>query len=138
MALMINGELIADSAIRLEANGLRTQFGDRLEGDPIQIEMELREQAQENVIARTLVRQEAAKDPEPISAGSIEEGLTLLRSQSAAKAGCDPRADDNELRREIEARLRVDRLLGKIGARLAKPRPKEVGEYYRKHRESFR
>jgi parvulin-like peptidyl-prolyl isomerase len=137
MALLINGELIADSVIRLETAALRSQFGDALEGDPIQIEIDLREQAQENLIARTLLRQEAAKDPEPIDAERIEQALTAVRSQSAVKAGCDPRADDNELRREIEARLRVDRLLGKVGAKLARPRSKDVGEYYRKHRDEF-
>src|SRR5262249_46412229 len=42
-----------------------------------------------------------------------------------------------ELRRELEARLRADRLIGKLGAKLARPKPKDVGEYYRKHREEF-
>jgi parvulin-like peptidyl-prolyl isomerase len=137
MALLINGELVNDSVIRQETAALRQQVAGAIEGDPVEIEMRLREQAQENVIDRTLLRQEAAKDPEPIAVEQIEQALTAVRSQSAVKAGCDPRADDDELRREIEARLRVDRLLGKIAARLARPRPKDVGEYYRKHRDQF-
>src|SRR5690242_11976045 len=112
MALLINGELVNDSVIRQETAALRQQVAGAIEGDPVEIEMRLREQAQENVIDRTLLRQEARKDPEPIAAEQIEQAFTAIRSQSAVKAGCDPRADDDELRREIEARLRVDRLLG--------------------------
>ena len=137
MALLINGELIGDAVIRQEASALRQQYAGALEGDPVEIEMRLREQAQENLIDRMLLRQEAAKDPEPLDPAAVEQALAAVRSQSAVKAGCDPRADDAELRRELEARLRVDRFIGKLGARLARPRPKDVGEYYRKHRDQF-
>ena len=137
MALLINGELVSDSVVRQETNALRQQIAGTLEGDPVEIEMRLRGQAQENIIDRTLLRQEAAKDPEPIEPAAVEEALTAVRSQSAVKAGCDPRADDGELRRELEARLRVERFLGKLSAKLARPRPKDVGEYYRKHRDEF-
>jgi parvulin-like peptidyl-prolyl isomerase len=137
MALLINGELVEDSVVRQETNSLRQQFAGAIEGDPVEIEMRLREQARENVIDRVLMRQEAARDAAPLDPVKIEEALTAVRSQSAVKAGCDPRADDDELRREIEARLRVERLLDKIGSKLARPRPKDVGEFYRKHRYEF-
>ena len=137
MALLINGELVDDSVVRQETSALRQQYAGALEGDPVEIEMRLREQAQQNVIARILIRQEAARDSAPLDPVKVEEALTAVRSQSAVKAGCDPRADDDALRREIEARLRVERLIDKIGSRLARPRPKDVGEYYRKHRDEF-
>jgi parvulin-like peptidyl-prolyl isomerase len=137
MALLINGEFVDDSVIRQETSALRQQFAESLEGDPVEIEMRLREQAQQNVIARVLMRQEATKDPTPVDPAKVEESLDAVRSQSVVKAGCDPRAGDEDLRREIEARLRVDRLLEKIGSKLARPRPKDVGDYYRKHREDF-
>src|SRR5215472_3660119 len=123
MALLINGELVDDSVVRQETNSLRQQFAGSLEGDPVEIEMRLREQARVNVIDRVLMRQEAAHDPAPLDPVKIEE------AQTAVKAGCDPRANDDELRREIEARLRVERLIEKIGSRLARPRPKDVGEF---------
>src|SRR5262249_7896680 len=120
MALIINGEIVDDSVVRQETNSLRQQFAGSIEGDPVEIEMRLREQARENVIDRVLMRQEAARDPAPLDAAKIEEALTAVRSQSAVKAGCDPRAGDEELHREIEARLRVERLLDKIGSKLAR------------------
>src|SRR6476469_11021587 len=101
MALIINGELVDDSVIRQETAGLRQQYAGALEGDPVEIEMRLREQAQRNVIARILIRQEAARDPAPLDPVKVEEALTAVQSQSAVKAGCDPRAGEDELRREI-------------------------------------
>src|SRR6266567_47534 len=137
MALLINGEFVDDSVIRQETAGLRQHYAGSLEGDAVEIEMRLREQAQQNVIARVLMRQEAARDAAPLDPAKVEEALAAVRSQSAVKAGCDPRAGEDDLRREIEARLRVERLLEKIGSKLARPRPKDVGEYYRKHRDEF-
>jgi len=137
MALLINGELVDDSVVRQETSSLRQQYAGALEGDPVEIEMRLRQQAQENVIFRVLMRQEAARDSAPLDPVKVEEALTAIRSQSAVKAGCDPRADDDALRREVEHRLRVERLIDKIGSKLARPRPKDVGEYYRKHRDEF-
>jgi parvulin-like peptidyl-prolyl isomerase len=137
MAWLINGELVEDSVIRQETTNLRQEYAGSLEGDPVEIEMRLREQAQQNVVARILIRQEAARDATPLDPKKVEEALTAVQSQSAVKAGCDPRAGEDDLRREIEARLRVERLLEKIEAKLARPRAKDVGEYYRKHRDEF-
>jgi parvulin-like peptidyl-prolyl isomerase len=137
MALLINGELVDDSVVRQETSALRQQYAGSLEGDPVEIEMRLRQQAQQNIIDRVLIRQEAARDPAPLDPAKVEEALTAVRSQSAVKAGCDPRADDDALRTEIEHRLRVERLIDKLGAKLARPRPKDVGDYYRKHRDEF-
>jgi parvulin-like peptidyl-prolyl isomerase len=137
MALLINGELVDDSVIRQETSALRQEYAGALEGDPVEIEMRLREQAQQNVITRVLIRQEAARDTTALDPVKVEEMLTSVRSQSAVKSGCDPRADDDALRREVEHRLRVERLIDRIGSKLARPRPKDVGEYYRKHRDEF-
>jgi parvulin-like peptidyl-prolyl isomerase len=137
MALIINGEFVDDSVVRREAGVLRQQYAGAIDGDPFEVEIQLRNQARENVIDQTLLRQEAARDPAPIAPERIAETFAAIRSQSVVKAGCDPRANDDELRREIEARLRVDRLFEKIGARLARPRQAEVSEYYRKHRDEF-
>jgi peptidyl-prolyl cis-trans isomerase C/foldase protein PrsA len=138
MALLINGELVDDSVIRQETSVLRQQYAGSLEGDPVEIEMRLREQARHNVIQRVVVRQEAARDPAPLDPEKVEQALEAVRSQSAVKAGCDPRASEDELRREIEGRLRVERYLDAIIAKISWPKQKDVGDYYRKHREDFK
>jgi parvulin-like peptidyl-prolyl isomerase len=138
MSLLINGELVDDSVIRQETSVLRQQYAGSLEGDPVEIEMRLREQARHNVIQRVLVRQEAARDPAPLDPEQVEKALEGVLAQSAVKAGCDPRSSEDDLRREIEARLRVERFLDGIINKLPWPKQKDVGDYYRKHREDFK
>jgi peptidyl-prolyl cis-trans isomerase C len=60
MPLVVNGETIDDSLVREEAKKLRPHFYDMMGGgDPIDLEMRLREWSKENVIERVLLRQAA-------------------------------------------------------------------------------
>jgi len=84
MAFTVNGELVEDSVIRAEASSLRPRYQEVAQNmDPIEAEMQLREWSRENVIERVLLRQEAAGDPDPISAAAVEETLQTLRAQAA-------------------------------------------------------
>lgn len=138
MALIVNGETIDDSTIRAEANALRPQYEAMVEGmDPVAAEMQLREWSRENVIERVLLRQEALDDPEPVSAEEIEQALQEIKSQTAGQPGCNTLASDDLLKRDIETRLRLDRLIRKVTSKVAPPRNKEIGDYYRKNQERF-
>jgi parvulin-like peptidyl-prolyl isomerase len=129
MAFTVNGEVVEDSAIRAEANLLRPQYEAVAQNmDPIEAETQLREWSRENVIERVLLRQEAAGDPEPIPPEAIDETLRSMKSQPAAE----------EMRRDVEIRMRVDRLLAKITSKVSPPKHKELSEYYRKNKEQFR
>src|SRR5215470_17078555 len=76
MAFTVNGELVEDSVIRAEASALRPRYEEVARNmDPIEAEMQLRDWSRENVIERILLRQEAASDPEPVSAEAIEQTL---------------------------------------------------------------
>jgi peptidyl-prolyl cis-trans isomerase C/foldase protein PrsA len=131
MAFTVNGELVEDSVIRAESSALRPQYESAVQGmDPIEAEMQLRDWSRENVIERVLLRQEAASDPEPISAEAIEETLRSLQSRT--------RVGEEELRKDVEIRMRVDRLLERTTSKVAPPKHKEVSEYYRKNKEQFR
>jgi parvulin-like peptidyl-prolyl isomerase len=131
MAFTVNGELVEDSVIRAESNALRPQYEAAVQGmDPIEAEMQLRDWSRENVIERVLLRQEAAGDPEPIAIQAIEETLRSLKSRTLE--------GEEELRKDIEIRMRVDRLLEKTTSKVSPPKHKEVSEYYRKNKEQFR
>jgi parvulin-like peptidyl-prolyl isomerase len=131
MAFTVNGELVEDSAIRAESSALRPQYESAVQGmDPIEAEMQLRDWSRENVIERVLLRQEAASDPEPIAIEAIEETLRSIQSRT--------REGEEELRKDIEIRMRVDRLLAKTTSKISPPKHKEVTEYYRKNKEQFR
>jgi parvulin-like peptidyl-prolyl isomerase len=131
MAFTVNGELVEDSVVRAEASALRPRYEEVAQAmDPIEAEMQLREWSRENVIERVLLRQEAVNDPEPIAAGAIEETLQSVRPQ--------PGNNEEELRKDIEIRMRIDRLLEKVTSKVAPPKHKELGDYYRKNKEQFR
>jgi parvulin-like peptidyl-prolyl isomerase len=131
MAFTVNGELVEDAVIRAESSALRPQYEAAVQGmDPIEAEMQLRDWSRENVIERVLLRQEAASDPEPISMEAIEETLRSLKSRTLE--------GEEELRRDVEIRMRVDRLLEKTTSKVAPPKHKEVSDYYRKNKEQFR
>src|ERR1700730_30610 len=139
MAFTVNGELVEDSVIRSESNALRPQYEAAVQGmDPIEAEMQLRDWSRENVIERVLLRQEAASDPEPIPIEAIEETLRTLHSQTGGQATCRTAEGPDELRKDVEIRMRVDRLLAKTTSKIAPPKHKEVSDYYRKNKEQFR
>jgi parvulin-like peptidyl-prolyl isomerase len=131
MAFTVNGELVEDSVIRAEASALRPRYEEVARTmDPIEAEMQLREWSRENVIERVLLRQEAASDPDPIPAEAIEETLQAAQGGEAVR--------QEELRKDIEIRMRIDRLLEKITGKVAAPKHKELSDYYRKNKEQFR
>src|SRR5215469_17028479 len=128
MAFTINGELVEDSVVRAESSALRPQYETvARDMDPIEAEMQLRDWSRENVIERVLLRQEAAADPEPIAEEAIEETLRSLKSPATARS--------EDLRKDVEIRMRVDRLVQRITSKVAPPKHKEVTEYYRKNKE---
>jgi PPIC-type PPIASE domain len=139
MAFTVNGEFVDDSVVRAEASALRPRYEEAARGmDPVEAEMQLREWSRENVIERVLLRQEAVADPEPLPAAAIEETMGSIQSQPSVQASCATREGEEEMRKDIEIRMRVDRLLEKITSKVAKPKHKEISEYYRKNKEQFR
>ena len=136
MAFTVNGELVEDSVIRAEASALRPRYEEVAQNmDPIEAEMQLRDWSRENVIERVLLRQEAASDPDPIPAEAIEQ--TLQSAGPQASRG-EEELHTDEIRKDIEIRMRIDRLLEKITGKVAAPKHKELSDYYRKNKEQFR
>ena len=135
MGLLINGELVEDSVVRQEAAALRPQYEAVMQGgDPVQLEMQLREWSRENVIERVLLRQEALRDTAPIPENLMDEAMKQIRSQTAGQAGC---ASDSELREQIEMRIRMEVLIEKIASKVPPPKNKEIGDYYKKNKDQF-
>jgi parvulin-like peptidyl-prolyl isomerase len=146
MPWLINGEAVDDAIIEWEAESLRNHFRQltpeqrKAYGlDAAGMEKRVRDWSRENVIERTLLRQEALKDQEPIPAGMIDQALEAMKKRhGGAEQFSLTHADDGQLRRELETRVRLDRLIGGVNAKVAAPKRKEIAEYYRKHREQLR
>jgi parvulin-like peptidyl-prolyl isomerase len=146
MPLMVNGETIDDAVIEMEAESLRNRFRQLTPEqrsqyglDPAGTEQRAREWSRENVIERVLLRQEAFKDTEPIPEEVLDEALAELKKRYGGEDKFSlTHANGNQIRQDLEARVRLDRLIGRISAKVAAPKSKEIAEYYRKHREQFR
>jgi len=138
MPLVVNGETVDDSLIRQEARVIRPRMMEAMANeDPVALEMKVKEWARENVIERVLLRQAAAADAEPITPEVLDQALARVREQTPGQTGCIFPSNGDQLRREVELQLRVDRLVGRINARVSPPRNKDVVEYYRKHKQSL-
>ena len=96
------------------------------------------EWSRENVIERTLLRQEAERDTELVASDDVERALEVLKDRGNNGRIAEEPFDEDVARREIETRIRLDRLLGKITARVSAPKNKEIADYYRKNKERFR
>ena len=126
MRLKVNGETIDEALIREEVSLTRPRYEEMVDGlDPVAKEIQLWDWSRETVIERTLLRQEALKDPEPLSADAIQEALSAMPPGSG------------DVRQQVEVRLRLDRFLQKLTSSVPPPKYKDVGDYYKKYKEQF-
>jgi parvulin-like peptidyl-prolyl isomerase len=138
MPWLVNGELVDDATIREEQRNIRPRLMEAMDGeDPALIEARVKEWARENVIERVLLNQAAIADPEPIDPQLLEETLNRLKTETPGQTGCITLGSEEGIHREVEVRLRVDRLLERAAEKTPPPATKDIAEHYRKHREEF-
>jgi peptidyl-prolyl cis-trans isomerase C/foldase protein PrsA len=144
MGLLINGEFVDDAVIREEAASIRPRYMEAVTGmDPVAAEMQLWDWSKENVIERVLLRQVAQADPEPIPEAEIEQAMTAVLPPPGGPENCEPGvtragADREALHREVEIRLRIDRLIARLNGKVSPPRHKDLVERYKKNRDAMR
>lgn len=146
MGLVVNGEKVEDAALAREAESLRRRFRQLSEQEqqaygltPDAMERRAVEWARENVIEQTLLRQEALKDPAPLPEEDVRKAFAeAVEPYGGEEKFKEAGIDEQQLRAEIETRLRVDALIGRITAKARPPKPKEIAEFYRKRKERFK
>lgn len=145
MKLIVNGEHIEKSEIQREAEQLRTIFQQMPEEERAQhglktteIEKTALEWSRENVIERTLLRQEAEKTTETVAQEEIEKALTAFKKQLANTKKQGEGFDEEMVRKEIKTRIKLDRLIGKLTSQIPSPKNREIAEYYRKNKKQFK
>ena len=145
MPLVINGERVEDRVLAAEAESLRQRF-QRLSEDeqkkygigPGNMRTVAVEWARENVIEQVLLRQRAHRDKAPLNESEVERNLEMvIQRQGGPDKVAEAGLDAKRLRADIETRMRVDRLVGKLTARMKPPRPKELAEFYRRNKARF-
>ncbi len=138
MALRINGEPVLESVITEEERLIRPRLVEEMaQASPIEVETRVKLWARENIVERTVLRQEALRDTEPIPEGVIENMMSEIREQSPGESGCVFPFGDDKLQQELITRYRVEKLLGKVSAKVAPPKNKDISDYYLKNKEQF-
>jgi parvulin-like peptidyl-prolyl isomerase len=138
MPLIVNGETIDDAVIRNEEEQLRPRLREAMpDEDPSVLETRTREWARENAIERVLLRQAAMSDAEPLPDGVLESAVAESRPPTPEPSGCILPGGRDDFRLQVEAQLRLEHFTARLTAKLAPPRSKEIGEYYRRHRDEF-
>jgi parvulin-like peptidyl-prolyl isomerase len=138
MPLVVNGETIEDAAILEEERSIRPRLLEAMQNEPpAVVERRVKEWARENLVERTVLRQAALADPEPVPQDRLEELFNNVRTESPSQSGVIAPVDDETLRRELEVRLRVDRLMERVTSKVSPPKPKDVSDFYVKHRDQF-
>ncbi len=134
MGILVNGELVDDQLIQQEEAMLRPRYEEAMQAiDPVAREIQLKEWSRENVIERVLLRQEAWKESEQIPREVIAEELERIRPEPGEAVIFDEAAAS----KEIETRLRIERLVRRITGKVAAPKSKDITEYYKKNKDRF-
>lgn len=148
MALSINGEVVPDSVLAQEADNIRSQLGDTLRraDSPEQrraVEAQIAEWARENIVRRVLLNQTAVADEEPLDAEAVTQAKAALKQQYGgeeqfAKCMNVTPANTESMQHDMEMQLKVDRIVRRVTARVAKPGRNEVADQYRKNKDPYR
>lgn len=140
MALRVNGERIDDSIIQKEVQRLRPDY-ERIfaDVDPQRREAQLLEWSKENVVERTILRQDAAKNSAPIPPADTDAALAALKEDCDLQELCRANEvqDDRGLRDRVELGLKAERKLIELCRDLPEPSPAEIADYYEQHKPEF-
>ena len=137
MPLIINGETVPEEVLDQEFSQIKSHYEQQggiscCERDP-----EFRGYANENIIARTLLTQEARRQIDPVSPPEVDTAIRKLKEEHGGEEkfyrtfNLEPGQDD-PIRRDLESSLRVQKLLDGICRTDAETDRKELREFYEK------
>ncbi len=141
MAIIVNGERIEDAQIQEEVERLRPSYEETFADKPVQErEAELLEWSQENLIERTLFRQEMARDKIPVPPAVIDAMIDKLTKEYGNSEALLKMFETNEeeLRSRIAQHTKEQMMIREIGHAAPAPTPAQVREYYERNKERYR
>jgi len=143
MALMINGERVEDAEVEHVREQLAWQQA-AMDGPP---EWEARgigleTFAKDMVVARILVKQEAAKREVGIPGPEVARELKRIKEQHGGEKGFGEYLSENglteaEVRADVELTMRLDRLLDEVCKDVPEPTDEDLRAHYEARKGSF-
>lgn len=143
MALVVNGERIDDAVLDGEFSGIKAYFESLGNVSCCERNDEFRGYARENVVARVLLAQEAARSHPPVPDDEVDAAIAKLKEEhggeerfyAAVGAGPEQMAI---VRRDVEVNLRVRAALEQLTASDPAPTDAELRAYYEQHLDAYK
>ena len=132
-ALTVNGQPISEADVRAEMAALRAHQERSGQGLALEQRLQLREQAIDALVERTLILQEARRLQLAPAPQEVEKLASTLVPRVDGVAGCRAGTDPADVAKEAERRLAVDRLVDHCCRNVKPPKRTEIGDYYRAH-----
>lgn len=143
MALTINGETIDDEIIEAEFRQIKGQYERTLQVSCCERDPEFQGYAKDNIIARAILNQEAAKRFPQVEEDDITTRLNKLIEEAGGeeqfymKIGM-PFGSTEIVRGNVANGVRLDKLLGSVYGENPAPSDAEVEAYYNARIDSFK
>lgn len=129
--LFVNDEEITVEDIKNEIERLKPHYEQYVkENNSEGSDQQLKEWARENVIERSLLKQEALKASEKIAQTEINAEYNKIKDNNND-------ISKEELKKEIEIQLRLDSLINKIYEKADAPSDDEIKDFYDKNKDQF-
>lgn len=143
MALFVNGERIEEEIVRQEFSGIKFHHAHRGQVSCCERDDEFRRLAVDNVVTQTLLLQEARRTIPPVPEAEFEAALRRIQKEHGGPekfyAAFLLTADDEpRTRRDLEARLRLEKLIEQVAGHGPEPSREELEAYYARNLERYR
>lgn len=138
--IRVNGELLNPELIEESFARIKTEMEQRSQTSCCERDGEFMQQAEEEVVDSILIAQEAEKChellPEDEVRAELEKTIKLYREHGASWEMLEEQRD--QLRSEVEANFRIERLIRDHTAEVAPPTEEELRSYYHSGSRDFR
>ena len=143
MAIVVNGQVVGDDALNAEFSNIKGYYESLGNVSCCERDPEFRGYARDNVVARVLLSQEAQRALPPTPDAEVDAAFDKLKEEHGGEERflmmIGATRDQLDLvRRDLEADLRVRRLVESLAASEPPPAEGEIRRYYEDHIEMYR
>ncbi len=143
MGLVVNGEPVEDALVDQEFQAVKSYESGRTHISCCEKDPEFREKAVENVISRVVLLQEAEKTTAALAPQEIEEAVRALKERHGGEEKFYKEFNltaeqEPELRRDVEANVRVEKMLLRAAEPETEPTEAELEAHYRANLDRYK
>ena len=136
MGLIVNGEPVEEALVQQEFEAVKSYESQRGAISCCEKDAEFREKAVENVISRVVLLQEAEKTTPSLAPAELDQAVLALKERHGGEekfyeAFGITAAQEPDVRRDVEANVRVEKMLLKATEPEAEPTAAEIEGQYR-------